>query len=80
MSAVSLMAKTFSGKQVIKILCREFGFYFVSQKGSHVKLAKQIDAEEIVTIVPLHRELAVGTLRGVLELAQIDSKEFRKKK
>ena len=80
MSAVSLMAKTFSGKQVIKILCREFGFYFVSQKGSHVKLAKQVDTEEVVTIVPLHRELAVGTLRGVLELAQIDSKEFRKKK
>lgn len=27
------MPKILSGKQVIKILCREFGFYFVSQKG-----------------------------------------------
>jgi len=50
------MSKTFSGKGVIKILCREFGFYFVSQKGSHVKLRKKIKSQEITTIVPLHKE------------------------
>lgn len=73
------MPKIFSGKQVVKILCREFGFYFVSQKGSHVKLRKKVGAEEITTIVPLHKELAPGTLKGVLKLAQIDEKSFRKK-
>jgi predicted RNA binding protein YcfA (HicA-like mRNA interferase family) len=41
------MYKPLAGKQVIKILCREFGFYFVSQKGSHVKLRKQIKGKEI---------------------------------
>lgn len=71
------MPKTFSGKQVVKILCREFGFYFVSQKGSHVKLRKRIKNQEINTIIPLHKELASGTLRGVLDLAQVDEKEFR---
>ncbi|OIO44766.1 MAG: hypothetical protein COY72_00065 [Candidatus Nealsonbacteria bacterium CG_4_10_14_0_8_um_filter_35_10] len=65
-----------SGKEVIKILCREFGFYFVSQKGSHVKLKKTVARREIITIVPLHRELARGTLKGVLELAEIDEEEF----
>ena len=65
-----------SGKEVIKILCREFGFYFVSQKGSHVKLRKMVAHREIITIVPLHRELARGTLKGVLELAEIDEEEF----
>ncbi|PIR71847.1 MAG: hypothetical protein CO145_00170 [Candidatus Nealsonbacteria bacterium CG_4_9_14_3_um_filter_37_13] len=70
------MYKPLSGKQVIKILCREFGFYFVSQKGSHVKLRKQINHREITTVVPLHKELAPGTLKGVLELGQIKEKDF----
>lgn len=70
------MSKTISGKKVIKILCREFGFYFVSQKGSHIKLKKTIDGKEIITIVPLHNELAHGTLRGIFDLAQVDEKEF----
>ncbi len=72
------MYKPLSGKQVIKILCREFGFYFASQKGSHVKLKKIIKNQEIVTVVPLHKELAPGTLKGVLELSQVDEKEFWK--
>lgn len=74
------MSKTFSGKQVIKILCREFGFYFVSRKGSHVKLKKKTGQKEIITIVPIHKELSLGTLKGVLELGKIDEKEFRKRK
>jgi predicted RNA binding protein YcfA (HicA-like mRNA interferase family) len=47
--------KVFSGKAVIKILCRYFRFQFVSQKGSHVKLGKIIGGKEIVTVVPLHK-------------------------
>jgi len=70
------MPKTLSGKEVIKILCREFGFYFISQKGSHVKLRKRIGGQEIVTIVPLHKELAPGTLKGVLDLAKVNEKDF----
>ncbi len=70
------MPKTLSGKKVIKILCREFGFFLVSQKGSHVKLRKRIKGQEITTVVPLHRELAPGTLKGVLDLAQVNEKDF----
>ena len=73
------MPKGFSGKRVIKILCREFGFYFVSQKGSHVKLKKAGNSRDIITIIPLHRELARGTLKGILDLAEVDEKEFLKK-
>lgn len=72
------MSKILSGKLVIKILCREFGFYFVSQKGSHVKLAQHEKGREIITIVPLHKELSPGTLKGVLELAEIADDEFWK--
>lgn len=71
--------KILSGKEVIKILCREFGFSFTSQKGSHVKLKKKVKNREIITVVPLHKELAPGTLRGVLDLAEVDIEEFLKK-
>lgn len=70
------MAKTFSGKAVVKILSQEFGFYFVSQKGSHVKLRKDVLARIITTIVPLHKELSRGTLRGALELAEVSEEDF----
>jgi len=73
------MYKPLSGKQVIKILCREFGFSFISQKGSHAKLRKRIEEEEITTIVPLHKELAPSTIKGVLKLAQLDEEDFWKK-
>jgi len=73
------MPKTFSGKQVVKILCRDFSFCFISQKGSHIKLAKKDGAQKITTIVPQHKELAIGTLKGVLKLAQIEENEFRRK-
>ncbi len=44
-----------------------------------MKLSKKIRGREITTIVPLHKELAPGTLRGVLELAEVDEEEFWKK-
>ena len=72
------MPKTFSGKEVIKVLCREFGFSVISQKGSHVKLRKQESGKTVTTIVPLHKELAHGTFLGVLELAEVDENVFRK--
>ena len=71
------MAKTFSGKEVIKILSRELGFSFISQKGSHVKLRRKLGDKIITTIVPLHKELTRGTLLGVLELAEISEEDFR---
>ena len=73
------MPKTLSAKRVVKILCQEFDFCFVSQKGSHIKLRKKVRNREITTVIPLHRELAHGTLRGILKLAEVDEKEFWKK-
>lgn len=70
------MAKTFSGKQVIKILCKYFGFVLVSQKGSHVKLRRITGSKTVTTIIPLHKELARGTFRGILELAEISEEDF----
>lgn len=61
----------------VRILMREFGFVFVSQRGSHVKLRKRTGEKLATTIVPLHKELARGTLLGILELAEISEEDFR---
>lgn len=70
------MAKTISGKQVIKVLVKHFGFQVVSQKGSHVRLKKAVPGGTLVTIVPNHKELALGTLKGALKLARVDIHDF----
>ena len=48
------------------------GFVQVSQRGSHVKLRR----EGRTVIVPLHRELAPGTLRSILRQAGLTAAEF----
>ncbi len=50
-----------SGEDLIKALKRG-GFQIVRQKGSHVSLQKR----SYKTVVPLHEELAKGTLLGIL--------------
>lgn len=73
------MTKPLSAKLVIKILCKEFNFYIESQKGSHIKLKKIEINREIITIIPNYKELSPGTLKGILDLAEIEEKHFRNK-
>lgn len=61
-----------SGRQVIAALERA-GFSNVSQRGSHVKLRNE---EGRVVIVPMHRELAVGTLSSILRQAGLHGAEL----
>lgn len=61
-----------SGRQTIRALVR-LGFEEISQRGSHVKLRR----ESLTVIVPLHDELARGTLRSVLRQANLTNEEFR---
>ena len=68
----------FSGSDVCKILEKHFGFFFVSQRGSHVKLRKNNSGRIVTTIVPQHSELSPGTLRGVLNKAEVGIEEFLK--
>ena len=64
-----------SGKEAIRVLER-LGFFQIRQQGSHVILKKQTPHGEIGCVVPLHRELAVGTLKSILKQAQIDLEDF----
>ena len=58
-----------SGKDVIKILSK-IGFVHVRTKGSHAILNKLDSEKGKVTIpVPLHPELAKGTLKSIMNQA-----------
>lgn len=65
-----------SGKQIIKVLTKEFGFVVSRQKGSHISLFMFAGSRKIVTVVPDHRQVARGTLRGVLKLAEVSEEDF----
>jgi predicted RNA binding protein YcfA (HicA-like mRNA interferase family) len=66
-----------SGAAAIRALER-LGFVQVRQRGSHVILKKRTPAGDVGCVVPLHAELAPGTLRGILKLAKVDIDDFRK--
>ncbi|MDP3103874.1 MAG: type II toxin-antitoxin system HicA family toxin [Candidatus Methanoperedens sp.] len=54
-----------SGKELIAAL-KKAGFVEVRQKGSHVSLQKITQEATYRTVVPLHREIAKGTLIDIL--------------
>jgi len=54
-----------SGKELIAAL-KKAGFVVVRQKGSHVSLQKVMPEATYRTVVPLHQELAKGTLIDIL--------------
>jgi len=60
-----------SGAKVAKALER-LGFIRQRQKGSHLVLRRGGS----VCVVPMHREVDQGTLRGVLRQAGISPEEF----
>ncbi|MCX8492392.1 MAG: type II toxin-antitoxin system HicA family toxin [Cyclobacteriaceae bacterium] len=64
-----------SGKEIIKALAK-MGFEEIRQKGSHVILKKQKATGEAGCVVPLHKEVALGTLKGILKQASVSVEEF----
>lgn len=65
--------RTYSGEEIVKALSK-WRFKRVDQTGSHVKL-RFIDAntgEKRTVMVPLHDELATGTLQSIAEQAGAD--------
>jgi len=60
---------------IIKALQKN-GFYKVSQKGSHAKYRKDGNPTRNV-IIPMHNEVAKGTLQSILEQVGITIEEFK---
>lgn len=64
-----------SAQQAIRALER-LGFVQIRQRGSHVVLKKQTPEGDVGCVVPLHDELAIGTLRSILRQARLTPDEF----
>ncbi len=60
-----------SGKEAIKTF-QSMGFNTVRQKGSHVVLRKG----DFGCVIPLHKELAIGTLKSAIKQAKITVEDF----
>jgi len=67
-----------SGHEAVKILCNKFGFQISGRTGSHVRLSKQTHEGKVGTVVPIHKEIKIGTLKSILKLAKISEDEFTK--
>lgn len=67
-----------SGEEAIRVL-EKMGFVRVRQRGSHVILKRQTAQGTVGCVVPLHRDLAIGTLRGILKQAKVGPDEFLQK-
>jgi len=64
-----------SGERVVKALKRA-GFVQLRQKGSHVSLEKRGSDQTWKTVVPMHSEVAKGTLGDILKQAGLTLTEF----
>lgn len=64
-----------SGNKAVRALER-LGFRQVRTRGSHVILRRETPEGPVGCVVPLHRVVAVGTLRSVLRQAQVTPDMF----
>ena len=62
-----------SGQKCVKAL-KKIGFEFKKQEGSHVILRRDNPYAQVV--LPDHKELDRGTLRGIIRFAGISAEEF----
>jgi predicted RNA binding protein YcfA (HicA-like mRNA interferase family) len=54
-----------SGRDVVKALCRDWGYHEVHQVGSHVVLETK-EPSNHRTVVPDHKVLRAGTLNAIV--------------
>ncbi|MEK7728543.1 MAG: type II toxin-antitoxin system HicA family toxin [candidate division KSB1 bacterium] len=64
-----------SGKETIRAL-EKIGFEKIRQRGSHMILKKETAQGSVGCVVPLHDDLATGTLHGILKQAKVSVDEF----
>jgi predicted RNA binding protein YcfA (HicA-like mRNA interferase family) len=64
-----------SGAEAVKAFQR-LGFYVDRQRGSHVVLKKLTTQCHRGCVLPMHRQVAIGTLRSALKMAGVSVEEF----
>ena len=64
-----------SGSEAVKAM-RRLGFFVDRQRGSHCVMKKITPDGERGCVIPMHKEVALGTLRSALKMAGVSSEEF----
>ena len=64
-----------SGSDVVKVL-NHIGFVHIRTTGSHAILKRENSSGKKVIPVPLHKELAKGTLLSIMHQAGLTREEF----
>ena len=66
-----------SGKEIVRAL-EKLGFVQARQRGSHVVMKKSMPEGNVGCVVPMHGEVAIGTLHSILKQARVSVEEFIK--
>ena len=69
------MPKRYTAKLLVKSL-EKLGFYKVSQAGSHLKMRGIKDGQLRTTIIPMHKDIATGTLTSILRQTNLTKSEL----
>jgi predicted RNA binding protein YcfA (HicA-like mRNA interferase family) len=64
-----------SGEELIRAL-EKFGYIRTRQKGGHVRLRHATDIQRIAITVPLHDEVAIGTLKRILRDTRVSPEQL----
>ena len=75
------LPRDISGTDLIKVLCKHYGYQRINQEGSHVILQTEAPVHHRIA-VPKHDSLRIGTLNSILRAVAtaqgIDKREFLK--
>jgi hypothetical protein len=58
------------GAQLVKVLCRDWGYRVVHQEGSDIILETDLPSHQRLS-VPNHHPLRVGTLNGIVRVVSV---------
>ena len=64
-----------SGAEAVKAF-QKLGFVVDRQRGSHVVLKKVTPQGARGCVIPMHKQVALGTLRSALKMAGVSLEEF----
>jgi len=61
------LPRDISGQQLVKVLCRNWGYQKVHQEGSHIILETDDPSHQRLAI-PDHKYLRIGTIHNILRV------------
>ena len=64
-----------SAKELIKVLFK-LNFRIVHQRGSHIKLKRQIGTKEQIITIPNHKIIRKGALKNILRILDLTNDDL----